>query len=363
MKTRKLHAKTNDSPGIALRVPKLPMPYAELRSMSVEMAYGVMPEVLAFLTLTGGWNLRPLTARASKQLAPRFRKFFLATRGYTLGLELVAGRLPAALAQYALFEGWTREYLRSGGKHLRDEDDACMHVLKQLEKQASRHDVHTRLPDYGGARDAVDGLAADLAAHAHEPAFMATSGAWAHSDDARKVAQFAQRLPTFARAWRGSKPKRLTPRLVVQLTHQYRDCAAVFEQCFRRFVALEQAARGSAVSWARLERATFANLLETARAQGANAHLDALSVGLIREVRNVFAHGHPTVDPRTRSVEIRNKGRLIVAWTSEQFFDATWTLTSYVLAMLTFDAQLQLIAYRSMLESLVTAVHAEHERA
>jgi hypothetical protein len=344
----------------SIDVPKLPIPYSEARSTSVDLAERFAPEFLELLSATFGWHLRPISARDRKQMTQRLRRTLLGMRGYLLGLELLEGSLAPALARYALFEGITREQLKAGGQKFADGDgDACLVLLARLEKMAAPHRSWIRIPGHEEARSAVDGLVNELAPHARDETFSALAKAWSESDDAKKLIHFAQRFPALVRGWRCVEPKRLTQQLVVKLTNQYRDCAGVFEQYLRRFVAFDRATRGISVRWSAFHQTMLANLVEMAGARGASEHVLTLAQGINREVRNVLAHGHATVNMRDGVVEFRSERRIVIAWTPVEFFDATWLLTANVFAMLKFDEQLQLVAYRTTLERLAGDVRSD----
>ena len=340
-------------------LPIVPMPYAELRTMSFEIAEKAIPSLLEVLTTTFGWNLRPPTTKQRERLFRRLRRALLGMRGYVLGLELLTGRLGPAHARHAFLEGLLRQYRALGGKKLGENDDACLELLRFLEQQALAHASHARLPKYVEVRAAVDEFVSALAPHSQSPHVIGLATIWAQSDDARKLAHFGKRLPAMARGWRRTTPKRLTDKFVVAVTNQLRDCVVVFEQCIRRFVALDQASRGLPVSWDAMAKQTLDPLLRSACAGNSTPSLERLAAFANLRVRNVLAHGHPTANPRTRHIEFRNDGQLVVAWTPEEAFEQAWTLTACVLAMLKFDEQLQFVTYRNSLNMLAEEVNAE----
>lgn len=334
-------------------VPVLPLPYEELASAGEELTSQLVPEVLNVLGDYLGIKIPQVSKKKRGAMSRLLRQKLLASRGYLLGTQFVDKEIPLPLARYAFREGEIRQGLMLGFKAEHGEYDACVILLRRLQKQASRQE-ESSLPGYAEARDAVDALAAEVAQVFRTRDLMSDLNGWYQLKSSRKVGQLFHRAESLVRSWRWQEPKRLTPRLLAQLSNEYRESAATFELLIVRFIGVWLIANGQSVDWNALEQQGLASHLGRASSGRFGPHLEALSRGIDRRVRNALAHGHPLVNSQSGKVEFHERSGLAAEWTAAEFYRNTRRLSACVFAMQAFDSQFQLVFYRRALELLAS---------
>ncbi|QRO00885.1 hypothetical protein JRI60_18560 [Archangium violaceum] len=334
-------------------VPELPLAYADLASAGEELTSRLVPQVLTGLGDLLGIKPPPISKKKRSAIRRRVQQYLLASRGYLLGSQLVDEELSPPLARYAFREGEIRQSLMLGASAEHGEYDACVILLRRLQEQAARPDGSS-LPGYAEARDAVDALASEVATVLETRDIRPNLNGWYQLKSANKVMHFSQRIGPVVRHWRRQEPKRLTQGLVVQLLHEYRDSAAIFELLIGRLIGVWLIANGQAVEWHDLDKQGLASHLNRASSGRVGPHLQVLGRGIERGVRNALAHGHPIMNRRNGKVEFHDRGGLAAEWSAAEFYRNTRRLSAFVFAMLAFDSQFQLVHYRRSIEFLAS---------
>jgi hypothetical protein len=281
----------------------------------------------------------------------------LGMRGYLLAQRILEGQISPALAAYSVWEGQVRLTMRL--RDTRRHPDALQFMRARLERAARPSAAHMRLPGYIEFRKAVDRLATRTAERSVDSDFDAYWTSWFKLGEARQVLNSIQRLKVATRTWRWLEPKRLTQRLVNQLVQEYRDVAAIFELQLPRMLGIASAIDGTYVPWARLYKPTLMQKLGSAQGNISHPELGVLALAIQREVRNALAHGGPVFNAQASRIELQSRGRTVVSWSAEQFFNETKRLLACVLALYQFDDEVIFRSYERRLAQLSDAIRAQ----
>ncbi len=318
--------------------PKPPPRYADLKELERVLAENLpttTSQVASFL----GKRTPRVTKKRAASVRRRLHRFLESARPYLLALGALKGELDQKQCVYALLEGLLKAQLRTGGIKIREDQDAFEAWLSLARKAAAAPNAALGgLGSYQAIRQALGEFAAGLHRRTNPLMVQQIIGEWGRSKDARKYMQFVRQWPTLVRQYRHVLPKRWTMKSVMQLAAEYKECGSFVEQRLRLLVALGHASEGNPKSWSEWEKEGLNNLLQ---AVAARPYLNQISALIDRNVRNALAHGWPEVD--VNSGECRFYGReTTVTWKFSEFFERTKALAVGVLALVQFEAILQL---------------------
>jgi hypothetical protein len=335
-----------------------PPRYGDLKELSalLEAAIPTLTQQIARLL---GKKTPRSTRRDRRILQSKMDKFLANCRPYLLGLYGMQHPDEKQKCVYALLEGVAREQLRMLGTKIADTEDGFAIWLRLCEQAAGSQDkAWAKVPSYIATKTAISNFAESLQQRLDPTKIQDLLEEWGKSASFKRYVHCCNIWPTLMRRSRQTRPERLTFKLALQLSEEYKAAASLLEERLRLVAWLDDAAQGKNGAWADQEKRNLSELLEAAALIPSVA---SITTFIDRHVRNALAHGQPELILDLSECNFHDRG-VTVTWKVNEFFEKTKDLSFAAYALLEFDLVLRLVQTRSLVAELWQRAKAESSR-
>lgn len=330
-----------------MQVPTLglrpPPKYGDTKELGKALSAAV-PTLMSSLAEMFGKRTPRLTRKDHKTLKSKIDKIMKNSRPYALALTALQPGPEQRKALYALHEEWLKTNLRASGARISDDQDAFEWLLRYMERKAQPPKGMAKFPAYAGAKKAIYEMVLSICQHVNGTEIDRRFKEWYASQSWKKSVQSRVIWPTLVRKWRHSQPARLTPKLVAELSEEYKAGASILEERLRFLVWLDEMSQGVTTPWVEQEKRNLYRLLEAAKTSSTLSWLPPL---IDRHVRNALAHGVPGMNLDKDECRFHDSTHT-VTWKTAEFFEKTKQLTLVTRALMELEGIIQLVQLQIM---------------